>query len=167
MEFQVGDPVMHWMHGFGHVVQIEERAIADRKKLYYAISIRDLTIWVPADEQLEFRLRRPTTRKGFKSLFAILTGTAEPLPVDRQERRTWLAEKLKDGQAASLCRAMRDLATFQQEHSVNYNDSNLMKRLRDALLGEWSYALAVPIFKADAELSRMLAVEIAKETKKR
>ncbi len=166
MEVHVGDPVMHWMYGFGHVVGMGERTIADRKTLYYSISVRDLTVWVPADDQLEFRLRPPTTRDGFKKLFTILTRTGEPLPADRQERKTWLEEKLKDGQAASLCHALRDLVTFQQAHSINYNDENLMKRLREALLGEWTYALAVPAAEAEAELRRMLVVGTAQETQK-
>jgi RNA polymerase-interacting CarD/CdnL/TRCF family regulator len=157
MEFHLGDPVMHWMYGFGRVVGIEERAISEQKSLYYAISIRDLTVWVPADDQLELRLRHPTTKDGFQELFTILTGAGEPLPVDRQERKIWLGEILKDGRAASLCHALRALVTFQQAHSVNYNDENLMKRLREALLGEWSYSLAVPISDAEGELRRMFA----------
>jgi RNA polymerase-interacting CarD/CdnL/TRCF family regulator len=157
MEFQKGDPVMHWTYGFGHVVGIEERVVSDHKTLFCAISVRDLTVWVPADDQLEIRLRRPTSKEGFKRLFAILTGSSEPLPDDRQERKMWLVERLKDGRAASLCRVLRDLATFQQVRPLNDNDQNLMKRSRDALLGEWSYALSVPLVEAEAELRRMLA----------
>jgi RNA polymerase-interacting CarD/CdnL/TRCF family regulator len=165
MKFHVGDPVMHWTYGFGHVVGIEERAIAERTTMYYAISIRDLTVWVPADGQLESRLRPPTTKEGFKRLFAILTGAGDPLPNDRQERKTWLVDKLKDGQAASLCRVLRDLATFQQVHSLNDNDQSLMKRSREALLGEWIYSLSVPFAEADAELRRMLDAGTVKGTK--
>ncbi|HVM71025.1 MAG TPA: CarD family transcriptional regulator [Anaerolineales bacterium] len=158
MEFHVGDPVMHWTYGFGHVVGIEERVIAERKSLYFAISIRDLTVWVPVDDQLGSRLRHPTTKEEFQGLFTILAGTGEPLPLDRQERKMTLVEKLKDGRAVSLCRVLRDLATYQQAHPLNDNDQNLMKRSREALLGEWNYALAVPVAEADAELRRMLAL---------
>lgn len=159
MTFQVGEPVMHWTYGFGHIVGLEERTIAERNTLYYAISIRDLTVWVPADDQLESRLRLPTTREGFNDLFAILAGDSEPLPADQRDRRSLLMEKLKDGKAASLCHALRDLTTFRQSHSSNFNDENLIKRLRDSLVGEWMYALAVPASEAEAELRRMLADE--------
>jgi RNA polymerase-interacting CarD/CdnL/TRCF family regulator len=159
MELHVGDSVMHWTYGFGHVVGIDERAIGEQKTLYYAISINDLTVWVPADNQLESRLRYPTTKEGFQELFAILNGPGENLPTDRQQRKLFLLEKLKDGQAASLCHVLRDLATFQQGNSTNFNDENLMKRSREALLGEWSYALSIPIADADKELRRMLSVE--------
>jgi RNA polymerase-interacting CarD/CdnL/TRCF family regulator len=157
MEFHVGDAVMHWTYGFGHVVGIEERILSGQKTLYYAVSARDLTVWVPADDQLENRLRYPTSRDDFKNLFKILAGRSEPLPNDRQERKLWLVEKLKDGKAKSLCRVLRDLFTYQQEHSLNDNDQNLMKRSREALLGEWGYALSVPTVEAETELRLMLA----------
>jgi RNA polymerase-interacting CarD/CdnL/TRCF family regulator len=121
MNIHVGDPVMHWTYGFGYVVGIEERVLSDRKALYYAVTIRDMTVWVPADDQLGTRLRPPTSRGEFKTLFAILKGTGEPLPEDRQERKTWLVERLKDGQAKSLCHVIRDLATYQLAHPLTTN----------------------------------------------
>src|SRR5512136_546932 len=117
MNFQVGDPVMHWTYGFGHVVGIEERVISNQKILYYAIAVNNLTVWVPADDQLQIRLRPPSSKQEFKELFAILAGAGEPLPDDRQGRKILLVEKLKDGQAKSLCHVLRDLASYQQNHS--------------------------------------------------
>lgn len=156
MKFHVGDPVMHWTYGFGHVNGIEERILSDRKTLYYSVTLHDLTIWVPADDQLETRLRPPTTKEGFKALFAILKGASEPLPMDRQERKVMLVETLKDGKAKSLCRVIRDLTTHQQSHTLNDNDTNLMKRSRDSLLGEWRHAFPKPAGEAESELRRML-----------
>ncbi len=165
MQYQVGDPVMHWTYGFGRVVGLEERAIAGRSALYYAVSIRDMTVWVPVDESLESHLRPPTPRKGFRELFDILSGPGEPLPDDRQERRLALLERLKDGQAASFCRVLRDLSAFQHVHSLNDNDQSLMKRSHDALLDEWAFALDISVAKADGELHRMLWVEKIEEPK--
>jgi RNA polymerase-interacting CarD/CdnL/TRCF family regulator len=166
MEFHIGDPVMHWTYGFGHVVGIEERILSDRKTLYYAVMVRDLTVWVPADEQLETRLRPPTSADDFDNLFSILTGKGEPLPEERQDRKIQLVERLKDGQATSICHVLRDLATYQQAHQLNDNDQNLMKRSREALLGEWGYALSIPAMEADAELRRMLATSTTVEPKR-
>lgn len=164
MEYKIGDPVVHWSYGFGHVVGIEERVISGQKALYYAVSVGELTVWVPADDQLQARLRPPTSKRAFKDLFAILSGVADPLPDDRQERRLWLLEKLKDGQAGSLCRVLRALAAFQHVHSLNDNDQVLMKRTRTALLGEWIYSLSVPLAEAETELHRMLAIGVSAET---
>ena len=157
MEFSVGDPVMHWTYGLGHVTQLEERAVFGAATLYYAVEVGDMTIWVPADDKLETRLRPPTSEARFKKLLAILSGPAEPLPDDRQERRLRMRELLRDGRAESLCRVIRDLATLQREKPLNDNDQALMKRLQTALIGEWGFALSVPPADAARELHRLLA----------
>jgi RNA polymerase-interacting CarD/CdnL/TRCF family regulator len=167
MNFHVGDPVMHWVYGFGHVVGIEERDFADRKNLYYAISTHHLTVWVPADDQLNFRLRSPSTEQEFTELFAILSGAGDELPDDRQVRKLWLVEKLKDGRAKSLCRVLRALASYQNRHSLNDNDHNLMKRSRDALVSEWTHVLSVTAAKAEADLFQLLSTGAAGEPKRK
>jgi len=161
MDFRVGDAVMHWTYGLGEIIGLEERALSGQKTLYYAVKVRDLTIWVPADGDVEHRLRPPTPPAQFEPLFAILAGPGEPLPTDRQERKLLLVEKLRDGRAESLCHVIRDLWAYQQEKSLNDNDQNLMKRSRDALLGEWGFALSVPPMQAESELRRLLTSGVA------
>jgi RNA polymerase-interacting CarD/CdnL/TRCF family regulator len=156
MDFHVGDQVMHWTYGLGQIVGLEERALSGQKTLYYAVKLRDMTVWVPADNNLGTRLRRPTSPAGFKRLFAILAGSGEPLPDDRQERKIRLVEQLKDGRAESLCHVIRDLSTYQHVRSLNDNDQSLMKRTRNSLLGEWVFALSIPEMQAETELHRLL-----------
>ena len=160
MDFRVGDPVMHWTYGLGQVIGREERILAGQKTLYYVVKVRDLTVWVPADGFLESRLRPPTTPADFEPLFAILAGSGEPLPDNRQERKVRLVEQLKDGRAESLCHVIRDLSTYQQVRPLNDNDQNLMRRTRDALLGEWGFALSIPAMQAESELRRLLTSSI-------
>jgi RNA polymerase-interacting CarD/CdnL/TRCF family regulator len=158
MTIQVGDTVMHWTYGLGQVVGKDERVIADRKALYYAVKVRDMTVWVPVDDHLDTRLRPPSTPRKFKNILALLSASGEPLPEDRQERKLTLVERLKDGQAESLCRLIRDLYAHQRVHPLNDNDNNLMKRSRDALLSEWGFVLSVPPVEAELEMHRLLAV---------
>src|SRR5512142_3509069 len=86
MNFQVGDTVMHWNHGLGQITALEERGVLGESRLYYAVQIQDICIWVPADALLAGRLRRPTPAQAFRQLLAILAGPAENLSPDRHER---------------------------------------------------------------------------------
>jgi len=156
MNFHEGDPVMHWTYGFGKVIRLEERALSGKNALYYAVQIGDLTVWVPADGELGNRLRPPTPEAGFKKLLAILSSPGEPLPDDRQDRKTQLLELLKDGRAESLCRVIRDLSAYRQVRPLNENDQALMRRAQKALLGEWGFALSVTPAQAELELHRLL-----------
>jgi RNA polymerase-interacting CarD/CdnL/TRCF family regulator len=44
MNFYKGDMVMHWSHGIGEIVNLEERALADAKAVYYVVQVRDMTV---------------------------------------------------------------------------------------------------------------------------
>jgi RNA polymerase-interacting CarD/CdnL/TRCF family regulator len=156
MNFREGDPVMHWTYGFGEVLRLEERELAGKTTLYYAVQVRDLTVWVPADDNLKSRLRPPTPQARFKRLLAILSGPSEPLPDDRHERKLRLLELLNDGTTESLCQVVRDLVAYRGVRALNDNDQALLKRSQSALLGEWEFVLSVTPAQAEFEMHRLL-----------
>jgi RNA polymerase-interacting CarD/CdnL/TRCF family regulator len=157
MNFHEGDSVMHWTHGLGKVVRLETMALSGEKTLYYAIEIGDMTVWVPADDLLETRLRIPTDAAEFKRLMDILNHPGELLPVDRFARKKLLLEWLTDGSAETLFRVIRSLSTFRHFHPLNEDDQALLKRSRRALLGEWSFIMSISLAEAEHELGHLLA----------
>lgn len=157
MKFRKGDLVMHWTHGLGKVIQLETRVLAGEKILYYAIEIGDMTVWVPADNMLESRLRLPTEAAEFKKLMSILSAAGEPLPEDRLERKRILLERVKDGRTESLFRVIRSLSSHRHRHPLNDNDEAILKRSRNMLLHEWSFSLSIPLSQAEHELHHLLA----------
>ena len=158
MNIHEGDTVMHWTHGLGKVVRLEERALSGEVILYYEIQIDDMMVWVPADDMLETRLRPPTHAAEFKNLMSILSEPGEPLPENRRERKTLLLELLKDGRTESRLRVIRSLVTYRQDHSLNLDEQEILKRSKSALLAEWSCAMSVTAAQAETELHRLLAV---------
>lgn len=156
MEFRVGDPVVHWTHGLGTVVAVQERALAGQNTLYYAVQIRDLTVWVPADAKASTRLRVPTSQQGFKKLFKILSEPGRSLSEDRHERKTDLQRKLQDGNAETICAVIRDLTFFQQKKALNDDDKQILKRASSSLLGEWGYSFSLTQAQAEQEMLRLL-----------
>jgi RNA polymerase-interacting CarD/CdnL/TRCF family regulator len=67
-----------------------------------------------------------------------------------------LTEWLKDGRTESLFRVIRSLATYRQGHSLNLDEQTLLKRSKNALIGEWGYAMSVTHAQAESELYRLL-----------
>jgi RNA polymerase-interacting CarD/CdnL/TRCF family regulator len=157
MDFHEGDPVMHWTYGLGIVIRLEERNLSGSNMLYYAVQIGDMMVWVPADDNLESRLRPPTIKAKFEHLLTILSDPSEVLPIDRQERRLLILEWLKNGRAESLFRVIRNLSSYRNIHPLNETDHALLKRSQNALLGEWGFALSVTPLQAEIELNRLLA----------
>lgn len=165
MNFHEGDTVMHWTHGLGQIIRLEERDLFGSKALYYAVQIRDLTIWVPSDGELKHRLRPPTSKSRFKELFDILSDPGELLPDDRQERRARLLVLLRDGSTQSLCRIISGLHAYQQTRPLNESDQSILKQARHAVLAEWEFVLSITPAQAEHELHKLLAPEPASPAK--
>jgi RNA polymerase-interacting CarD/CdnL/TRCF family regulator len=157
MVFCAGDSVMHWVHGLGKVIQLEQRDASGKEAMYYAVQIQDMTVWVPADGMLESRLRHPTQGADFGKLTKTLSKPGEPLPEDRHQRKLLLMEWLKDGRVESLFRVIRSLATFRKIRALNDNDQALMHRLQKMLIGEWGFAMSIPVVQAEIEFHSLLS----------
>ena len=159
MNFYKGDMVMHWSHGIGQIVNLEERALSGEKAVYYVVQVRDMTVWVPADNKVGSRLRPPAPKFRFQRLLAILSSPTEKLPEDRLERKTRLQELLQDGRPESLCQIIRDLSAYQKQlgKPMNDNDQMILKQARNTLLGEWGFVLSVTHAQAEHELFRLLS----------
>jgi len=165
MQFNEGDTVMHWTHGLGQVIGLEERDMFGSRIHYYAVQVRDLTVWVPSDTDLQHRLRFPTPRPGFIDLLTILSNLGEPLPDDRHERRILLLEYLGDGSTQSLCRIIAGLHAYRKVRPLNDSDQSILKKARNALLGEWEYVLSITPAQAEHELQNLLASQPLPVTK--
>jgi RNA polymerase-interacting CarD/CdnL/TRCF family regulator len=160
MEFQIGDRVVHCTYGLGEVLTIKEQVINNNVALCYEVRIANLSIWVPADQNVQNRLRLPISEAGLKKLFPILSGPAENLPADRRLRNLQLREILKDGKTESMCRVLRDMSAYRRAHTTwNEYDTEMMNRVENMLIGEWSFILSITPQEASAELHKLLSHE--------
>lgn len=156
LAFHVGDQVIHWVHGPGEIVQLDEKELFGHTGQYYVVQIRDLTLWVPINEAGERCLRLLTPAGDFQKLFEILVSPGEPLSEDRLERKNQLTERLQDGTLESICYAIRDLVLRKRTKKMNDSDNSILNRARSSLLHEWSMVLSVSVQQADHELQELL-----------
>jgi RNA polymerase-interacting CarD/CdnL/TRCF family regulator len=157
MDFQPGDWVIHCTHGLGQVKSIEDRSFGGENIHYYMVQVADLTVWVPADENLGKRLRNPTRRSEFPTLLNTLSKPPESLPADRRQRSQHLIELLKDGKAETLCRVIRDLSALRRHRTWSDYDRDLMRRIQKTLIGEWSFAFSITPQDAEGRLQKLLS----------
>jgi RNA polymerase-interacting CarD/CdnL/TRCF family regulator len=156
MVFQIGDKVIHKHYGLGEVIQLDEKEFSGRPTRCYVVRIRDLTMWVPAEENIRSSLRLPTPRDEFEKLFAILRSSGEPLSNDRFERKTQLYENMKDGKLEGICRVIRDLTLLGVTKKLNVDDRSVLERAQSFLVNEWMLSFSVSQIQAQRELSQIL-----------
>jgi len=161
MDFRSGDTVMHWMHGLGTVIRREKREVLGHKALYYAVQIGGMVVWVPVDEMVRKRLRRPSGKLRFRRTIALLSKPGDALPTDRHERRIILAEYLKDGSVEALVHIIRCLLTQRGVRALNDNDQAVMHRVQTVLLAEWAHVMQLTPLEAELQYHDMLGTSAA------
>lgn len=158
MVFQVGDKVIHKRYGLGEVIKLDNKELAGKPTNCYVVRIRDLTMWVPADDSPRSSLRMPTPQADFENLCAILCSPGEPLSIDRFERKNQLYEMIKDGSLEGFCRVIRDLTLLGTTKKLNVDDRSIMERALSFLINEWMLSFSVSQEQAVNDINHWLGV---------
>ena len=131
MPFKVGDQIIHWVHGIGEIVQLDEKDLFGHSQLYYVVQTSSFKLWVPVDNSDDQSLRYPTTKKEFEEMFQILSSPALSLSQDHNERRLQLKERLRDRKLTSICGVIRDLTIHKNLTGINVNDKAILEKSRN------------------------------------
>jgi RNA polymerase-interacting CarD/CdnL/TRCF family regulator len=76
--------------------------------------------------------------------------------MDWIERKTHILARMKDGELASICSVIRDLASHRRVKKLNEFDKSTLNRAQSFLLTEWMHSLAVSQVQANNELMQLL-----------
>ncbi len=155
MDFNIGDEVIHLVHGLGEIENIEDKTVHDHIASCYVFRTPSLTVWVPVEDQ--HSLRAPKSKSEFEKLISVLQSPNEPLPEDHLKRKKQLLELVKDGQLTSICRVVRDLSEFSNTIKLNDSDKSILDRAINSLLVEWMYSLSVPLPQAQKKMAEFLS----------
>jgi RNA polymerase-interacting CarD/CdnL/TRCF family regulator len=156
MDYAIGDTVVHWTHGLGTVIAIDEMHLAGITQQYYVVEVDLLKIWVPVDEANKGSIRFPTESIQFKGLFDILRTPGERLPDHQYQRRIELRERMQKRTPEDLFYVIRDLTDRSRNHTLNQNDSFVLSRAEALLVDEWVLSLGAERSNAIHELKVLL-----------
>jgi CarD family transcriptional regulator len=143
MSFQVGDTVVHWTHGLGSVIGIDEIQLDGITRQYFVVEIELLKLWVPFEAADQGSIRLPADRARFEALFGILQAPGEALPDNPYLRKNTLRDRMQKRTPEQLCHVIRDLTDRAYQRPLNPDDSSLLLRARKHLLDEWVLSLGI------------------------
>jgi len=157
MNFAIGDAVVHWTHGLGSVIAIEEMQLAGNTQQYYVVEIAKMKLWVTVQEADKGSIRRPGPSVDFKALFQILKNSGKLLPENAYQRRIELRERMQKRTLEEVCQVIRDLTDRASAHALNLDDSAVLLRAEEHLVDEWMVSLGTERSFALRELKVLLA----------
>jgi CarD family transcriptional regulator len=155
--YQVGDTVVHPVHGVGVITRLDEMKQGEQSHLYYVMATADkVTVWVPVDTAAQCGMRRVVSASRFAVASGILSSTAQPLNEQAYGRQVEMRERLNEGTLEAICSIVRDLTVRRASQRLTENDVRMLKRTRKLLLDEWVLVMDILQQEAESHLSAML-----------
>ncbi|HSO27712.1 MAG TPA: CarD family transcriptional regulator [Anaerolineales bacterium] len=158
MDFQVGDQVVHSVHGVGEITDIGVKKFGKREpRSYYEILTPQLTVWVPIDAKRdEPRLRKLTSAEKLPQLRQILQSKPKKLQKNYRSRQAQIRTRLQGGKLKNLVEVVRDLTALSRERPLNGSDEQQLTRATRMLAREWGEIKGWKFERAEGEIQQML-----------
>ena len=160
MQFQIGDRVIHPVHGVGTIMgYTEQQFVEGNIQHYYEVTTagaHSSRLWVPINEQGSTTLRKIASKQTLGECRRLLRATPIPFDKNRKVRQVEIAMRLKDGLLPALCVMVRDLRARSKKLTLGATEETLLKRISKALCEEWAASEEVSPATALCEIEDLL-----------
>ena len=158
MDLQVGDSVVHPIHGVGHIVHVgKKQFIGTETRLYYQVVTDNTTLWIPAESFDKIGMRQLPTKRDLARYRELLKTAPVSFNTNHSKRRIELAERIKLGSFQSLCEIVRDLAAHGWIKPLTNADATSFNRAHARLSREWAAADNISVEQAGNEIDALLS----------
>lgn len=156
MLIEIGDRVIHPLHGLGQVTSLVlKQFVEGKKRPFYEISFPDSTLWVPLN-RLSSGIRKLTGKSEVASCRGILKSPAEPLNSNYRLRQTELRNQLEEGTLTARCEVVRDLTAYGWHKPLSNSITTFLQTTLDVLCQEWAAVEKITPEEAAAEVQFLL-----------
>jgi len=136
--FNVGDKIVHPMHGAGVIECIEEKDFLGEKKDYYRIKmvLRGIDISVPIDKIEKLGLRSVMDNQTKETVKAILGGKMGDMPENWNQRYRANLELIKTGDVRELAVVVRNLFLLDMEKGLSAGEKKMLSNAKQMMISE-------------------------------
>jgi RNA polymerase-interacting CarD/CdnL/TRCF family regulator len=155
-KFAIGDQVVHPQHGVGFVAGLEEKQFKpNAARMYYVVSIPDITIWIPVERPSASGLRRLSPIGELEPCCQVLLGAPKTLNPSK-DLSTNLSAHIKQGTMIAQCEVIRDLMAFGSDKPLYGSLADILRTALNVLSQEWAAVKGVTQAEASHEIDGLL-----------
>lgn len=136
--YQVGDKVIHSLHGLGTVESVEEKQILGKVSCFSIISFQDGDLKIMQNvAQRNAMLRPPIDEEEVTEVLEYMKNCTETVPSNNRQKHN--VEKIKSGSIYAVCEVVKDLTALSCRKKLTAKQQHTLEQSRRSLIEELSY----------------------------
>jgi len=157
--FQIGDKVVHPMHGGGVVDSIVQRKVDGVVREYFVLKLpnRSMVVMIPTENYEEIGVRPVVAAEHADRVLAAIPTIEVQMTANWNHRYRENMERLKSGDLFEVARVIKGLSLRDARRGLSTGERKMLHSARQILISEIVLAKSVSYEAAEADLDTALA----------
>ena len=157
--YQVGDKVVHPMHGAGIIDSIVQRKVNGVVKDYYLLNLFDgnMMVMIPTDNTSEIGVRPVVSGQEASKLLQAMENIQVDMTQNWNRRYRENMSRIKSGNLLEVARVVKGLTSRDHDRGLSTGERKMLHAARQILISELMLAQSLPYEAVEERVDRVLA----------
>ena len=157
--FQIGDKVVHPMHGAGVIDSIVRRKVAGQVQEYYQLklSVGNMVVMVPTDNTVGIGMRPVVSGARAEELTTEMEGIEVDMTQNWNHRYRENLERLKSGDLLEVARVIKGLRRRESQRGLSNGERKMLHTAKQILISELMLAQSLPYETVESSIDTVLS----------
>lgn len=157
--YQIGDKVVHPMHGAGVIDSIVQRKVAGKLEDYYLLklSVGSMTVMIPTGNTQEIGVRPIVSSEEAKDLIQALENIEVDMTQNWNRRYRENMVRLKSGDLLEVARVVKGLLLREGQRGLSNGERKMLRTAKQILISELVLAQSLPYETVEDNIDTVLS----------
>ena len=157
--YQIGDKVVHPMHGAGVIDSIVQRKVAGKLEDYYILklSVGSMTVMIPTGSTQEIGVRPIVSSEEAKELIHALENIEVDMTQNWNRRYRENMVRLKSGDLLEVARVVKGLLLREGQRGLSNGERKMLRTAKQILISELVLAQSLPYETVEDHIDMVLS----------
>ena len=157
--FQIGDKVVHPMHGAGVIDSIVQRRVSGQVQEYYQLklSVGNMVVMVPTDNTGEIGMRPVVSGAKAEQLMSEMEGIEVDMTSNWNRRYRENLVRLKSGDLLEVARVVKGLLLREDQRGLSNGERKMLHTAKQILISELVLAQSLPYETVESSIDTVLS----------
>ena len=157
--FQIGDKVVHPMHGAGVIDSIVRRKVAGQVQEYYQLklSVGNMVVMVPTDNTGGIGMRPVVSGAKAEELMSEMEGIEVDMTQNWNRRYRENLERIKSGNLLEVARVIKGLRQREDQRGLSNGERKMLHTAKQILISELVLAQSLPYETVESSVDTVLS----------